>query len=195
MRGKPTKHVQNTNEMLQFQTNVGETCDPCKELRTAPQPPLFSQLRTRSSTLPALLPRPHQKQHTAAQPNLPHSLAWLRAARHTAVLLIHVSRLQGDRLAASTGRLGPRCERNVGQDVTSGFMFLQGLPSRTVQKLLWMRRYLTWNLEAGGEGRLARNAWIPKRNNRAKCHAMASPLWSCQGFFPPPRLSPRRFAP
>ena len=171
--------MQHTHEMLQFQTNVGETCDPCKELRTAPQPPLFSQLRTRSSTLPALLPRPHQKQHTAAQPNLPHSLAWLRAARHTAVLLIHASRLQGDRLAASTGRLGARCERNVGQDVTSEVMLSQGLPSRTVQKLLWMRRYPTWNLEAGGEGRLARNAWTAKRNNRANATPWRSPTWSC----------------
>ena len=161
--------------MLQFQTNVGEACDPCKELRTASQPPLFSQLRTRSSTLPALPPGSHEKQHTAARPNLPHSLARLRAARHTAVPLMHASRLQGDRLAASTGRLGARCERNVGQDVTSEVMLSQGLPSRTVQKLLWMRRYPTWNLEAGGEGRLARNAWTPETNNRAKRHAMAQP--------------------
>ena len=181
--------------MLQFQTNVGEACDPCKELRTAPQPPLFSQLRTRSSTLPALSPDSHQEQHTAAQPNLPHSLARLRAARHTAAPLKHASRVQIDRLAASTRRLGARCQRNVGQVATSGFMLLQGLPSRNVQKLLRMRRYPTWNLEAGGEGRLARNAWTAKRNNRANATPWRSLLWSCQGFFPPPRLSPRRFAP
>ena len=47
-----------------------------------------------------------------------------------------------------------------------------------------MRRYPSWICEAGGEGRLARNAWIPKRNNRAKCHAMAQPALELPGLLP-----------
>ena len=55
---------------------------------------------------------------------------------------------------------------------------------------MWTRRNATWNLAAGGEGRLARNAWTPKTNNRAIRHAMAQPDLELLGILaftaPPP---------